>query len=805
MITAKGTVSTVTYYNRENGFTVARLALESIEGIPKPRQGLLTIVGEMPELAVGTALKVSGEMVQHETYGPQLRIQAIDFELPVTRTGVTRFLGSGLIRGIGKETARKIVKAWGTDALDILDANPERLAEIPGLGPSRIKNITASWQEQRDLRNLVFYLQELGATPGLARRIHEEMGNESITQLKENPYLLCKMEGIGFKRADALAAQAGIQNDMFERVEAAILHVMQQSLSGGHSYLPGTELLARVNDLTRVPQERIQEHLHRMLSVETVIATLAPGQARFAQPWAVTQVYTPVPAAEAPVPVSAPHASAAATLQTELDLDKLSVYLPWVYQCETGLADNLRHLLDRTTEVVQRARTWAWPDIWQGILQADEANMPLSTQQQEAVQAVMQCPFAVLTGGPGTGKTTTIRTIITLCVQQDLQVNLAAPTGRAAKRMQETTGMPASTIHRLLEVTVQAGMEFGRDEKNPLEGDLLIVDEASMLDVHMAYVLSKAIPAHMHVLLVGDVDQLPSVGVGNVLRDIIHVIDDRPAHPATPAGTSPIVRLDVIFRQSADSAIVSNAHRIRRGQEPIINNRQFRDFYFMPHDNPQKAHDTILSLLAERLPKHFGLTTQDIMVLCPMRRGVIGVEHLNVSLQEMLNPPELAEPELQRGGMVLRKGDLVMQIRNDYQKQVFNGDIGTIVTVDPQHRSARIRFDLKTHDYEQVDLGNITLAYAITVHKSQGSEYPAVVIPLMKTHSIMLQRNLLYTAMTRAKQLVVIVGERAALQQAVRNARVSARYSALYETVMELLQRTGAPDRRYQQSMAVTD
>ncbi len=800
MITAKGTVSTVTYYNRENGFTVARLAVESIEGLPKPRQGLLTIVGEMPEIAVGNPLKVTGEIVHHETYGAQLRVQHIDFELPATKTGVARFLGSGLIRGIGKETARKIVKAWGTEALEILDDHPERLAEIPGLGPSRIKTITTSWQEQRALRSLMFYLQELGASPGLARRIHEEMGHESIARLKANPYLLCKMEGIGFKRADALAAQAGIQDDMFERVEAAILHVMQQSLNEGHSYLPGTEVLARVGDLTQVAEERIWEHLHKMLSVETVVATMAPGQERFAQPWAVTQVYAPAPPSgagtDAPPPV--PPAASPAYPPDQPDLAQLAVYLPWVFQCESGLAQKLRDLLARTTALSQRARTWAWNDFFR----AAETDMPLSAQQREAVQAVMRYPFAVLTGGPGTGKTTTIRTIIALCEKENLQVNLAAPTGRAAKRMQEATDMPASTIHRLLEVTVQAGMEFGRDDQTPLEGDLLIVDEASMLDVHIAYFLSKAIPAHMHVLLVGDVDQLPSVGAGNVLRDIIRVIEERPPDQSAPPGLRPIVRLDMIFRQGADSAIVANAHRIRRGEEPLIANRKFRDFYFMAHDDPQQAHDTIRSLLAERLPKHFGLQVQDIMVLCPMRRGVVGVEHLNESLQAILNPPGPDERQLQRGGMILRQGDVVMQIRNDYQKMVFNGDMGILIDVDPQSKGARIRFDDVTHDYEQADLRNITLAYAITVHKSQGSEYPAVVIPLMKTHSIMLQRNLLYTALTRAKQLVVIVGERAALRQAVRNARVSERYSALYETVTALLERAAAPDRRYQKTLA---
>ncbi len=802
MITAKGTVTTVTYYNQENGFTVARLAVESAEGMPKPRHGTLTIVGDMPELSAGDALEVTGELVHHATYGDQLRVQSWGFDVPATRTGVKRFLGSGLFKGIGKETANKIVKAWGTEALDILDRNPERLAEIPGLGTAKIRTISASWHEQKSLRNLMFYLQELGVTPGLGRRIHEEMGHESIPRLRENPYLLCKMEGIGFKRADALAAKAGILNDKFERVEAAILHVIQQSLNEGHSFLPGQVLLERTHELTQVATDRIWEHLHRMLSMESVVATLAPGQERFVQPWTVTQIYDPVPTpnpnTESPSPI--PPTTKTEVRQAQPDMEELAIYLPWVYQCESGLAQNLKDLLDRTTELSHRARTWTWEEFFQ----QNENEMPLSTQQQEAVQAVMHHPFSVLTGGPGTGKTTTIRTIISLCKEQNLHVNLAAPTGRAAKRMQEATGMPASTIHRLLEVSVQAGMEFSRDERNPLEGDLLIVDEASMLDVHIAYFLSKAIPAHMHVLLVGDVDQLPSVGVGNVLRDIIHVIESRSAGHSASAGICPIVRLDVIFRQGADSAIVENAHRIRRGHEPIIDNQTFRDFYFMSHDDPQKAHDTILSLLAQRLPSYFDLKVQDIMVLCPMRRGAVGVDNLNESLQRVLNPPGTNEPELHRGGMVLRKGDLVMQIRNDYQKMVFNGDLGTLVNVDPQNKGAQIRFDDVTHDYDQSDLGNITLAYAITVHKSQGSEYPAVVIPLMRSHSIMLQRNLLYTAMTRAKQLVVIVGERAALRQAVRNARVSQRYSALYETVQSLLEGVTEPNRSYQKTLTAS-
>ncbi len=797
MITVKGTVATVTYYNRDNGFTVARLAVETTTGPSKPRHGILTIVGTMPSLANGDALEVTGEMAHHATYGEQLRVKSWNFDMPATYTGVKRFLGSGLFRGIGKETANKIVKAWGTEALDILDTNPERLAEIPGLGKAKIKTISASWQEQKALRSLIMYLQELGVTPGLARRIHEEMGQESIPQLKENPYLLCKMEGIGFRRADALAAQAGILDDKFARVEAALLHVMQQSLSEGHSFLPGAELLERTHELTQVSAERIWEHLQKILNLETLVATRTPGGERFAPNWTVTQRYAPVQGAKPP-PTTPPVPPTDGASLSPSDQAQLAVYLPWVHQCESGLASNLRGLLTRTTELTQRARTWDWPGFWAQAA----TDMPLSQQQQAAVQAVMHCPFAVLTGGPGTGKTTTIRTIIALCEAQKLHVNLAAPTGRAAKRMQETTGRPASTIHRLLDVSVQAGMEFGRDEQNPLEGDLLIVDEASMLDVHIAYFLSKAIPAHMHVLLVGDIDQLPSVGVGNVLRDIIHVIEDRPERSDYPTGVSPIVRLDVIFRQDADSAIVENAHRIRRGAEPLIDNQQFRDFYFMPRTDPQQAHDTILALLAQRLPNYFGLQRQDIMVLCPMRRGVVGVENLNESLQQTLNPPEMDKAELQRGGMVLRQGDCVMQIRNDYQKMVFNGDLGTVVRIMAESRGARIRFDDTTHDYESADLGNITLAYAITVHKSQGSEYPAVVIPLMKAHSIMLQRNLLYTAMTRARKLVVIVGERAALRQAVRNARVSARYSALYETVQALLQSAVPPDKRYQKSLA---
>ncbi len=781
MAEAKGTVRFVTYYSPETGYTVATLDVDQSQGLPTQCRHELTFVGNLPALNVGEYVLVEGNLHRHKQYGYQLQVVDCRVELPVTAEGITRFLGSGLIKGIGPATARKLVQAWGVETLTVLDQDLDRLTEIPRLGHSTAQKIRAGWENHKSRRSLTLLLQEFGVTPTMAQRIHEEMGAGAVARLRENPYLLCKLSQVGFKTADTIACRLGIQGDQFVRVEAALLYVMDSSLNDGHSYLPGPELVAATSTLTEARPETVADSLIQVLSAGKLVATLGPGGEPFLPQWQITETFTPAdhasdlrpPRKAAPVSEVAQGRPADA-LQTVVPL---AVYLEWMAHCETGLTENLTALMQRDTQVARRMQGFDWNAFWR----TRSEGFLLTAGQKEAVQAALLSPFSVLTGGPGTGKTTTIHAIIELCQQQRLSVALAAPTGRAAKRMQETTGLPARTLHRLLEVNMMQGvMTFDRNETNHLDGDLLIVDEVSMLDLRMAYHLSKAIPPSMHVMLVGDVDQLPSVSPGNVLRDIIHRIDDGDlSHPAQ--GTGPrIIRLNEIHRQSQGSAIVTNAHRIRQGQPPIIDNAQDKDFFFMQADDQAQAQRICVELVQTRLPNYYGFARRAIMVLSPMRRGLAGVTSLNQALQQSLNPPGPGAESVVRGNMALRVGDPVMQLRNDYEKMVFNGDLGTLAQVKPGAREAFIAFDDRVLPYTAAELAHVTLAYAVTIHKSQGSEYPAVVVPLMTAHWVMLQRNLLYTALTRAKQLVVVVGQRQALDRAVQNAKVGHRHSGLY-------------------------
>ena len=786
MAEVTGTIRNVTYYSPDTGFTVARLNVEERRGVRIDGKEPLTIVGVLPPVKPGDSVQIAGTLEQHKAYGPQFRVASLSMDLPVTKDGIARFLGSGLFKGLGPATARTIVQAWGTKALDMLDAHPERLAEIPGFGPRKAKRITEAWQRNQSTRSLMLLLQEFGLSLLMAKRIHAEMGPGAADRIKRNPFLLCAIGGIGFKRADAIAARIGIQGDMYERVEAGLRYTLDLALNQGHAYLAGADLVQRTSQLVRAQPERVQECLLQMLGQEQAMAACAPGAGRFLPRWQETGLY--LPAAGHPDAAADPAAPPSPTAPA-LNWSELTVYLPWVYQCENGLAANLARLLRRTTPLARRMARHDWDSYWARSAQ----ELPLTDLQKRAVQAAVQSPFAVLTGGPGTGKTTTIHALLDLCRVLKRTALLAAPTGRAAKRMQETTGQPARTIHRLLEVAVASGsMRFQRDDSLPLEGDMLIVDEASMLDLYLAYHLSKAIPDHMHVLWVGDVDQLPSVGAGNVLQDIIYAIESEAA--GQPAAVHPpqVVRLDEIHRQSQDSAIVTNAHRIRKGDMPLIQNGRFKDFFFLPESDPERAQALCLQLARERLPKYFGIEPRDIMVLSPMRRGAVGVEALNQALQAGLNPADKNPDCLRQGDMILRPGDPVMQVRNDYDKMVYNGDLGMLATVDPEKGEASVRFEERLVPYAAQELPKITLAYAVTIHKSQGSEYPAVILPLMNAHYIMLQRNLLYTALTRAKRLVVIVGQRAALHRAVSNAQVAERNSALYASLLRPPQEPGS-------------
>ena len=781
MAAAKGTVHIVTYYSPETGYTVATLDVDQSQGLPVQCQQELTIVGKMPALNVGEYVSVTGNLDRHKEYGPQLQVVDCEVELPVTEEGIARFLGSGLIKGVGPATAKKLVQAWGVGTLTVLDQDLDRLAEIPRLGRNNADRIRNGWENHKAQRMLTLLLQEFGVTPTMAQRIHDEMGVGAVTRLRENPYLLCQLSQIGFKTADNIAARLGIKDDQFVRVEAALLYVMDSSLNNGHTYLPGPELVEETTSLTLGRTEKVASCLIQVLGKGKLVAKVGPGGETFLPEWQITETFTPQSLSTTSLQAPTRAARSDSTQSRQLDpmqtLAPLAVYLDWMAHCETGLTENLADLMQRETQVARLMGGFDWNEFWR----SRSTDFLLTNGQKQAVQAALLSPFSVLTGGPGTGKTTTIRSIIELCEQQRLTVDLAAPTGRAAKRMQETTGLPARTLHRLLEVNMmQSAMTFDRNETNPLEGDVLIVDEASMLDLRMAYHLSKAIPPAMHIMLVGDVDQLPSVSPGNVLGDIIQRIDDGDlSHPTRGAGPC-IVRLEEIHRQSQGSAIVTNAHRIRQGEMPLIDNAQGKDFFFMQADDQAQAQQICVDLVKSRLPDYYGMSPREIMLLSPIRRGLAGVVSLNSALQQSLNPPKPGEETITRGDMVLRAGDPVMQLRNDYDKMVFNGDLGTLTQIRPGAKEAFITFDDRVLPYTAAQLAQITLAYAVTIHKSQGSEYPAVVVPLMSAHWVMLQRNLLYTALTRAKQLVVVVGQRQALERAVNNAHVGHRYSGLY-------------------------
>ena len=781
MAAAKGTVHVVTYYSPETSYTVATLDVDQSQGLPVQCRQELTIVGKMPALNVGEYVSVTGNLDRHKEYGHQLQVVDCKVELPVTEEGIVRFLGSGLIRGVGPATAKKLVQAWGVETLTVLDQDLDRLAEIPRLGRSNADRIRDGWENHKSQRMLTLLLQEFGVTPTMAQRIHEEMGVGAVARLRENPYLLCQLSQVGFKTADTIAARLGIKDDQFVRVEAALLYVMDSSLNNGHTYLPGPELVQETSSLTNGRIEKVASCLLQVLGKGKLVAKVGPGGETFLPEWQITETFAPDSHSVASLQpqTKADRSISAQTRQIDpmQTLAPLAVYLDWMAHCETGLIENLADLMQRETQVSHLMGGFDWHEFWR----SRSMDFLLTSGQKQAVQAALLSPFSVLTGGPGTGKTTTIRSIIELCEQQRLTVELAAPTGRAAKRMQETTGLPARTLHRLLEVNMMQGaMTFDRNEANPLEGDVLIVDEASMLDLRMAYHLSKAIPPSMHIMLVGDVDQLPSVSPGNVLGDVIRRIDDgdlsRPTQGAGPC----IVRLEEIHRQSQGSAIVTNAHRIRQGEMPLIDNAQGKDFFFMQAEDQAQAQQICIDLVKTRLPDYYGLSPREIMLLSPIRRGLAGVVSLNQALQQSLNPPQPSEETISRGDLVLRARDPVMQLRNDYDKMVFNGDLGTLNQIRPGAKEAFITFDDRVLPYTTAELAQITLAYAVTIHKSQGSEYPAVVVPLMSAHWVMLQRNLLYTALTRAKQLVVVVGQRQALERAVNNAHVGHRYSGLY-------------------------
>ena len=696
-------VERITYQNPENGYSVLKVKV-------KGYNDLVTLVGNLLEVPVGSVLLCRGEWKVDKRYGSQFVAATWEETMPATVYGIEKYLGSGLVKGIGPRFARAIVQRFGTETIDIIETEIERLYEVPNIGRKRVAKIRESWEKQKDIKNVMLFLQGYGVSTAYAAKIYREYGKESIDKVRENPYRLADdIWGIGFKTADGIAAKMGYEKEDPRRCRSGILYTLGQLSDEGHVYAGEEQLVKTAGQLLEAGETAIRDTLAGMLQAEDLI------------------------------------------------LDKDAIYLPPFYHAECGTSRRLRDLAESTGR-----------SLFDGLFDPSsltaETGIEYDEVQLAAIRQAVTSKVMVLTGGPGTGKTTMTQGIIAALKKAGLRVLLAAPTGRAAKRMSEATGMEAKTIHRLLEYNPQDG--YKRNDENPLEGDALIVDECSMIDILLMNNLLKAVPVGMRLVFVGDIDQLPSVGAGNVLRDIID------------SQRIPVVRLVRIFRQAQKSRIVMNAHTINQGRFPDTSNGRDTDFFFMREDDPERAAETIVRLVKERLPRAYRESPDRIQVLTPMQRGVVGAANLNLLLQQALNP---SGPSLNRGGYTYRQGDRVMQQRNNYDKDVFNGDLGYIREVDTEERTLKVDFDGKWVEYDVTELDELTLAYATTIHKAQGSEYPIVVMPVLMTHFVMLQRNLIYTGITRAKKICVLLGAAKALAYAVRNVSVLKRNTSLRE------------------------
>jgi exodeoxyribonuclease V alpha subunit len=778
MDTLRGVVERLTYHNEETGYTVAKLAPEQSARLGSEGREL-TVVGNMMGVNVGESVELSGRWTVHAEYGRQFQVEQMRTVLPATVAGIEKYLGSGLIKGVGPEMAKRIVRHFGVETLEVIEQAPQRLTEVPGIGTKRRQQIISAWTEQQAIKEVMLFLQSHGVSTSLATKIYKYYGDDAIGIVRSDPYRLARdIYGIGFLTADKIARALGIPPDSPARVAAGLLYALNQASDEGHVYLPTSELVKSATELLNVTQEQAGTGIVQLWSSNEVkVAPEAGGTA-----------LSPSPADIIPqLVVEAGQLLAANTVDQARELlqGEQAIYLTPFYFSEVGVARGFQRLL---REGSSRLTRFAHIQDWARRL-ADaeaEAGISLAPHQRAAVQTALTHRLTVLTGGPGTGKTTTVRTILQLCRQGGHQVLLAAPTGRAAKRLAETTGQEAKTLHRLLEFQPSEGMAFKRNDEFPLEGDLLIVDESSMLDLVLTNHLLKAVPSGMHLLLVGDVDQLPSVGAGNVLKDLIAAIDELYeiiGHPLSMQAA--VVRLQTIFRQAADSFIITNAHRVNRGEMPVMTNEPPTDFYLFKTEEPERAAQLVVELVKERIPRRFGIPSTEIQVLSPMHRGVVGVGLLNESLQAALNPPGSNAPQRQLGNRVYRAGDRVMQLRNNYDKEVYNGDMGTITGVDLEMQKLTVMMDGRTVFYDFLELDELVHAFAISVHKSQGSEFPAVVIPVLTSHYMMLQRNLLYTAITRARRLVVLVGQARAISMAVRNDQVAARFTGLRSRLLQ--------------------
>ena len=815
----RGVIERITFHNEENGYTVAKLAPEQPTPHLPHRQEEAPVVGTMVGVNVGEAVELRGHWETHPQYGKQFSVTAMRSVLPATVPGIKKYLGSGLVKGVGPVTAKRIVDHFGTETLDIIDNQPQRLSEVSGVGRKRISMIKAAWAEQNAVREVMIFLQGHGVSPSLAAKIYKRYGDTAIPTMQQNPFRLSEdIYGIGFLTADRIAHALGIPADATQRIAAGVEYALNRATEEGHVYLPSAELLEKADEHLKLGKEQAAAGLLHLKQADRVKVAAGPGEEAEPLHWAVAQIYEPDNTQHLPL---LPEGRTGEEKPEREQVDSLvqnehAVYLTPLYYSEVGVSNRLGRLMQRRTVSRLFDQAGAGPPgtfqklDWDAAFarlerraSSDSGRLRLVARQQEAVQTALTNRLTVLTGGPGTGKTTVVRTIIELCEEARAQAVLAAPTGRAAKRLAEATGRPAKTVHRLLQFQPSAGMSFKHNEDNPLSGDLLIVDESSMLDLNLTNHLLKAVPPEMSLLLVGDVDQLPSVGAGNVLKDIIAAVEGSGEGISHSSGTGlqclgAVVRLETIFRQAAGSFIVENAHRINRGQMPVLTRSageesvEADDFFLFRTEEPERAAQLCVELVRERIPRRFGIPPEDIQVLSPMHRGAAGVKSLNGIIQGALNPPGPDRVERSFGDSIYRVGDRVMQMRNNYDKDVFNGDMGYIEDVDLIEQQVAVEIDGRRVGYEFAELDELVHAYAISVHKSQGSEFPAVVIPLLTSHYMLLQRNLLYTAVTRAKRLVVLVGQLRAIGMAAGNDKVGQRYSGLTErlrraTAMEII------------------
>ncbi len=708
-----GLVERVTFHNEENGFCVLRLKARG-------QRDLVTIIGHAAMISAGEWIQAAGTWTNDRTHGLQFRANYLRATPPTTAEGIERYLGSGMIRGIGPTYAKRLVKTFGEAVFDIIEADPGRLREVEGIGPVRAARIAAGWAEQKVVREIMLFLHAHGVGTSRAVRIYKTYGAEAVAVISENPYRLARdIRGIGFKTADQIAAKLGIAKDAMVRVRAGVSYALAEAMDEGHCGLPEDDLLRTGAELLEVTADRLTAALALELAEGAVVADTL-GERR-------------------------------------------CIFLAGLYRAERDIAERLQSL-------VRGEPPWPALDVDKAVPWLESrGGLTLAPSQREALRLAVANKALVITGGPGVGKTTLVNSILKVLVAKSVNVALCAPTGRAAKRLTETTGVEAKTIHRLLETDPKNG-GFKRDEANPLACDLLVVDEMSMVDVLLMKALIRALPPRAALLLVGDVDQLPSVGPGQVLADIIG------------SGAVPVVRLTEVFRQAATSRVIVNAHRINAGQMPEATpaGAEQSDFYVVEAAEPAIAAAKILAVVRERIPRAFGLDPiRDIQVLCPMNRGGVGARSLNIELQKVLNPP--GEVRVERFGWTYAPGDKVMQVENDYDKEVYNGDLGIVARIDMEAGELVATFDGREVVYGFGELDELVLAYATTIHKAQGSEYPAVVIPVMTQHYTMLARNLLYTGVTRGKKLVVLVGQRKAIAMAVRNGGRRRRWSKLGE------------------------